>query len=73
MHDEELTRRVYDTTIKGVNVRGRPPVTWGNKLNSTGKKWLKNLWNGACELSVDACCGHPLEASFQGEQTFRYK
>lgn len=31
MHEEEFTRKVYDSIIKVAVVRGKPPVTWANR------------------------------------------
>lgn len=31
VQDGELMGRVNDSTMKEVGVRGRPPVSWGNK------------------------------------------
>lgn len=31
IQDRDFTRSVYGSEIKGVDVRGRTPVTWGNK------------------------------------------
>lgn len=53
----EFTRKVfkvYDGTIKRVQVRGKPPVTWGNKGGVLkGEKWWKNAQNGVCKGSVE--------------------
>lgn len=36
---------MYDSMIKEVDVRGRPPVTWGNRVEeSTGGRNGRRMW-----------------------------
>ena len=42
MTEERLTKRVYQSSVSGVAGRGRPPVTWENKI----EQYLKERVGG---------------------------
>ncbi len=41
MNECDFTKRVYESTIEGRGVRGRPPVKW---INTVEKYWRENGW-----------------------------
>lgn len=49
--DEEFIKKVYNSMTKGVGVKGRSPVVWGNRVEEYlgGEKWGKNAWYDVCE------------------------
>ncbi len=46
MNECDFTKRVYESTIEGRGVRGRPPVKWINRVEEYGEKeWAVEVWN----------------------------
>ena len=80
MQKEDLAKRLYNSEIEGIGVRGRPPVRWMNRVeeyyrerNGRGMNGLR----GARQACLDRaswrsfCCGHPLEGSSRRERGVR--
>lgn len=81
MQGWEFTMRVYDCTIKGVGMSGRPPVTgqkeWKNTGERNGGRMHKMVY--AREVGTESdkwrffCHGHPFMGSPGGNWHQRYR
>ena len=80
MEDGELTKRVYESKIEGVGVRGRPPAKWNSRVEeymrerNQGRMQELRYARTACK-DRDAwrlfCRGHPLAGSSRRERGVR--
>ncbi len=70
-----MTRRVYVGEVEGGNVRGRPSVKWGDRVQEyvreRGEASLRNLEQARRQCQDRErwklfCCGHPLVGAPRG-------
>ncbi len=47
MNECAFTKRVYESTIEGRGVRGRPPIKWINRVQE--KEQVGEIWNALRE------------------------
>ncbi len=69
MAENEMTKRVYMSTVDEVGARGRPPMKWGDRMlehvRERGERRMKGLGNARRECKDRNkwrlfCCDHPL-------------
>ena len=80
MKDGELVKRIYESRLEGTGVRGRPPVTWENRVEEYIRERNQRGMRGlGCARTVcrdrDSwglfCRGHPLGGSSRRERGVR--
>ncbi len=49
MNECDFTKRVYESTIEGRGVRGRPLVKWINSGRVLEREWVGEVWNALRE------------------------
>ena len=80
MQGSEFTKRVYESEIDGIGVRGRPPVRWENRVEEYMRERNQGRMQGlgyARHACMDRsnwrlfCRGHPLGGSSRRERGVR--
>ena len=73
MESDRLTKRVYQSSVPGINARGRPPVSWEGRVSEYVRERMYDGVRGlehAREMCKDRsgwrsfCRGHPLKEEF---------
>ncbi len=49
MNECDFTKRVYESTIEGKGVRGKPPVKWINRVEEYWREQVGEVWNALRE------------------------